>query len=217
MPIDYTQYVRTNQFDNISYELRDFVSENSPIEPIVHEEGVQNSVLIFEIVRRKVEWRETGDRIRNPKDVYDSKYGDCEDQSILLASMIAATRLLKHVRFVQLRLGPNEGHVFPEIGIELSIKDLDDVLESIEESYSAFLNEYIGHVSYRMEHNVGRFDTDIMWIPADTTCCQYLGDIDNPRDAGYVRGPSDNWRWNNVHDVKEVPERKIVESHEYSR
>jgi hypothetical protein len=137
----------------------------------------------------------TGDRVFDPDEMLMRLKGDCQDQSVLLASMYLAAGL--DVRFVRIDRPGGDRHVLPEVYCPVSDSQLtSDVLK---EFYRREVGESIGDVGWE-----GDREGSGVWLVADPVFSRYVGDIRDLRRDGYIEvDGSGGWEWTDLVEVHE--------------
>lgn len=136
----------------------------------------------------------TGDRVFDPDEMLMRLKGDCQDQSVLLASMYLAAGL--DVRFVRIDRPGGDSHVLPEVYCPVSDSDL--ISDVFREFYSREIGESVGQVAF--EGSRGR---DGYWLVADPVFSRYVGDIRDLEQDGFIEvDSSGSWSWKDLIEVQ---------------
>lgn len=117
----------------------------------------------YEWVRNNIAYKSDGDvdYWQSAEETLELRTGDCEDQAILLASIIGALGGNARVNIIQ-------SHAFPTVFVGTTSQDISDVRCSIASYYGLGPNEL--NVAY-MEDDMG------YWLVIDTTGFPYAGGI----------------------------------------
>jgi len=168
---------------------------NSPEpEPIVH------MAVCHRIAYDQVDYHHSGSKVHNSDEMLDRLSGDCQDHSVLVATLLKACGL--DVSLVRLsRKNSSSGHVLPEVRNPLpSIEETCDSLRRFYWNQFDIFAEEIGYERYRGDH----------WIVADTAgdmnagWSKYLGDISSHTDKYIERQRGGDWEWWKIRSRFEV-------------
>jgi len=157
-------------------------------EPIVH------MAVCHRIAYDQVDYHRSGSKIHNPDQMLDRLSGDCQDHSVLMATLLKACGL--NVSLVRVKKkNSSTRHILPEVRNPLpSIEDTCDSLRCFYWNQFEIFAEEIGYEVYRGDN----------WIVADTAgdlnagWSEYLGDISS-HDGKYLRrNRGGGWEWGKV-------------------
>lgn len=167
--IDYRAYVDPAQVRNIAVRV---VSPHAGGE----REKLLQVAALFEYVKSRVNYisdpitmrqgvKELGDFLASPVDTLEIGGGDCDDQALLMASLLSAVGLENRILFVE---SPSNGaHLLTEFAVDAS---LAGEVSTILEGFYTQNTRVPGERSY-LPFVVG----DRVWLMADTTR-DYVGD-----------------------------------------
>lgn len=189
--------VRNSYFEAVAPERFGFVRETlrDVFRPTRFPEYVVSAAGLHYLCAEASSYGNTGDRVFDPDEMLMRLNGDCQDQSVLLASMYLAADL--EVRFVRIDKPGGDRHVLTEVYCPVSDSQLTS--EVFSEFYRREVGEGIGDVGWE-----GARGRDGVWLVADPVFSRYVGDIRDLRRDGYIemRG-SGGWEWRDLVEVHE--------------
>jgi len=141
-------------------------------------------------------YEDSGPSIPDPDEMLYRLEGDCQDQSVLLASMYLSVGL--DVRFVRIKDEFGEGsHVFPEVYCPAPDREL--VCSAVRKFYDREFDRRIDEIYF--EGN----DSELgFWLIADPEFSRYVGDVESLRRDDYVHDTAGGWQWTNLVEVQEA-------------
>jgi len=149
---------------------------------------VEYTVVPHKITATQVDYHSSGNTIPRPSQMLDLLSGDCEDQTILLASMYMAAGL--EVRMISVeKIGEDRYHLLPTV--KIPEKHTHRFRDLIRECYRELFNEEIGTISTNPVGNTDYLITDPEWS-------------DHVRDTNSLKGSyitEDTAKWYNVTDT----------------
>lgn len=168
--------------------------DSSEPEPIVH------MAVCHRIAYGQVEYHRSGSKIHTPDDMLNRLSGDCQDHSVLVATLLKACGL--DVSLVRVsRKNSSRGHVLPEV--QNPLDSIEEACDSLRRFYWNQFDIFAEEIGY--ERHGGSY-----WIVADTAgdinagWSEYLGDISS-YDGKYIeRKGSGDWEWWKVRSRFEV-------------
>lgn len=189
----YREQIRPSRFDYVPEMINRRFDSSEP-EPIVQ------MAVCHRIAYGEVEYHHSGSQIHTPDDMLDSLSGDCQDHSVLVATLLKACGL--NVSLVRVsRKGSSQGHVLPEVQNPLA--SIEEACDSLRRFYWNQFDLFPEEIGY--ERDGGRY-----WIVADTAgdlnagWSEHLGDISG-YDGKYIeRKDGGDWEWWNVRSRFEV-------------
>ncbi|WP_276273646.1 hypothetical protein [Haloarcula litorea] len=185
---EFFKYAAPERFGFVDSALKDF------FEPTRFPEYVVKACGLHYLLAEASTYERTGRTPFDPGEMMHKLKGDCQDQSVLLASMYLAGGL--EVRFIRVDSPVGELHVLPEVYCPVSDPDL--IADVLTEFYSRELGVGIGDVAWEKE--AGR---DGFWLIADPIFSEYVGDLSDLEHDGYVEffGGNGDWEWVELFDV----------------
>jgi len=162
--------------------------------PKPYPDWVKYSSVIHNRITSNTEYHTSGSNIPEPSKMMSKLTGDCQDQSVLIGSLMAAADL--DIRFTRVK---RRGGAHVLLETRPPVQDTDVVCTLLNKFYSNELNKEIGKISW---------DTDSKgdkWFIADATMSNYVGDTSSLRSKGYIRDSNGRgWEWNNLKEYQEV-------------
>ncbi len=150
-------------------------------------EKLLQAAALFEYVKGNVNYvpdpiamrngvRVQGDYLASPTETLNAGGGDCDDQALLMASLLSAIGIDNRILFVD---SPGNGaHLLTEVGVDAS---LAGEVATILESFYAPNTRVPGNRSY-LPFVVG----DKVWLMVDTTR-DYVGDYQSLMQQGFIQ------------------------------
>lgn len=190
--IDYRAYVDAASVRNVAVQV---VSPYAGAHGGEREKMLQAAAL-FEYVKSRVNYvydpismqagqKKDVDFLATPVDTLQIGGGDCDDQALLMASLLSAVGLENRILFVD---SPDNGaHLLTQFGVDAGLADeVAPILDGFYED-----NERVpGGRSYLPFVEDGR-----VWLMADTTR-GYVGDFSSLVDQGFIKErPDGRYEW----------------------
>ncbi len=190
--IDYRAYVDANSVRNVAVQV---VSPYAGAHGGEREKMLQAAAL-FEYVKQRVSYvydpitmqggqKKDVDFLAAPADTLQIGGGDCDDQALLMASLLSAVGLENRILFVD---SPDNGaHLLTQFGVDASLADeVAPILDGFYED-----NDRVpGGRSYLPFVQDGR-----VWLIADTTR-DYVGDFGSLVEQGFIKElPDGRFQW----------------------
>lgn len=187
--VDYRAYVDPDSVRNIAVKV---VSPHAGGE----RERMLQAAALFEYVKSRVNYvndpivmdgqrKKDIDYLASPAQTLEIGGGDCDDQALLMASLLSAVGIENRILFVD---SPENGaHLLTEFAVDASLaSEVAEVLDSFYED-----NDRVpGDRSY-LPFVIG----DRVWLMADTTR-DYVGDFSSLVDQGFITELSDGrYQW----------------------
>jgi len=152
---NYKKKVNAKKFDWLPEYINQRFPDQHP-EPIVHMAVCQR--LLFE----KFSYHHSGYYSRRPNKMISSLSGDCQDHSVLLASMLKACGLQTAI----VRTYKGEGHVFVEVKDPL--EDIEKTTRHLKSLYTDLFDVNVEEISYENWRGSN-------WFLADTAADEGVG------------------------------------------
>lgn len=202
---DYTQYVDPEAFPDASEKLKNW--GRTKADSTLWNKFARNAVLVYELVKQQIDYEKTGRTVASPRTIYRRQYGDCEDMSVLLASLAGAADAINHIRFTYVK-----DHVLVQIGtLTPDGEPSDGVVKQIYKAYREYFDREIGDLYW--EYDTNRRGHTRAWLVADPTNDRgYLGSIGGLQTSGDVHRGMDGWKWRTLKGYRELPSR-LAEYH----
>jgi len=151
---------------------------------IIIDEGTSSSLKkiakLHGYTYRNIEYKSTGLEFRTPSKTWKLG-GDCEDQTILLSSLLLSQGFTVRTVWVQ-------NHVIPEVllpwdpgtGLDRKVNDATDA-----------------DVDFAVAGDVDRGEgLEGWWYPVDPEGSRFIGDLKNHYEEDYAVNHGDHWTWN---------------------
>ena len=138
-------------------------------------------------------YERTGSSIPDPGDMLYRLEGDCQDQSVLLASLYMSVDL--DVRFVRVSK-PGQSHVLTEVYCPAPDSDL--VCSVLRKFYSRELGRDVGEIAFEERSGESGF-----WLVADPEWSSFVGDISTLR-GDYITDSASGWEWRDLRQVQKM-------------
>lgn len=195
---DYNQYVNPAPFDDVNTKLKKW--ERQKTDSTLWNKFARNAVLLYELVKQEVEYERTGRQVASPRTIYNRQYGDCEDQSVLLASLAGAADAINDIRFTYVR-----DHVLLELGTLTTDGSRDDgVVKQIHKAYREYFDRDINELHWEFDTNPRGHQR--AWLVADPTNTRgHLGSIGGLQHSGDAHRDMEGWKWRTLRGHQEVP------------
>jgi len=127
---------------------------------------------------------------RSPTETW-KRGGNCEEQSILVASLLNMVKGTETKVLSVVTGDRSAAHLVPMVGFYLGGSKVYDKLES-------FYREDF-HFRYNLRNGVHwTVDGDLSWFSSDSEFSVFLGDTESLADSGYVRDTGSGWNWIDV-------------------
>ncbi len=155
------------------------------------------AVKAYEHIRREINYEKTGPLPRNPVEQYELGKGDCQDQTLMLATIWNSLEYVGRSVSVSRE---SAGHVLFEIG---HIEHTDSLSYALDEIAAAYQYEYgqdIGEIYYEQDSD----NSDKYWIVADPVQGDYIGDASELIDKGYIDESFGSWQWSDLKQYQEI-------------
>lgn len=177
--INYRAYVDPNSVRNIAVQV---VSPYAGGE----REKIHQAAALFEHVKSRVSYvsdpismsggrKKDGDYLAAPADTLQIGGGDCDDQALLMASLLSAVGLENRMLFVD---SPNNGaHLLTQVAVDASLSN--QVAQILDEFY-----EDNGRVPSSRSY-LPFVEGGKVWLMVDTTR-DYVGDFSSLVDQGFI-------------------------------
>ena len=191
-PINFTVYDNSRQYYNRVNGLVDF-SVTAPIAQEVEDRfpgaySVIQVVDCYEWVRRNIEYLADGeDYWQSANETLSNRTGDCEDQAILLASLIGEIGGNAKVNII-------EGHAFPTVFVGNA-----SMLPSVRASIASYY--WVGaaalHLTYLTDENG-------IWLVIDPVGTQFAGGLPSLSAPSSSSSWGDNWTFESANWCHEI-------------
>lgn len=178
---------------NLDYRLRPVVKKilEDTFSHIGDWDAVKITAALHYYIAEKVGYESRGSspnrrRFRPPTEAWKMG-GNCEEQSVLLASLFASVRGVDS-KLISVGKPDGSNHLLVFSGYVLSS---DRVLEKLKEFYRTdyhFDYEFGSGFSWQMRD-------DVCWIFSDPEFSTYIGDTGSLTHDGYVIDTDDGWEW----------------------
>lgn len=162
-------------------------------DPIVH------MAVCHRILYDEIDYHRSGGRIHKADEMMEKLSGDCQDHSVLLATLFKACGL--DVSLVRVKIKHGGGHILVEVKNPLhSIEETCDSLRRFYLNQFDLFAEEIGYEDYRGDY----------WVVVDTAgdqnagWSQYVGDISSHDGECLERTNSGDWEWGRLRSRAEV-------------
>jgi transglutaminase-like putative cysteine protease len=187
MRVDYPSNLQPREFKDIPKIIdRDF--------PRKFPGWVKYSCVMHSWVNKNSDYHRSGSEIPEPSEMMKRLSGDCEDQSVLLGSLMRAADL--EIRFIAVD-SKKEGHVLVET--KPPAQDTELVIWALEKFYEEELNRSVGSISWDEDDDGGK------WFLADPVMSDYIGDTGSLERTGYMDKNRDGtWNWRRVKYIQTV-------------
>lgn len=146
------------------------------------------AVVLHKMAAEQVEYYSSGTKVSTPEDMVDLQSGDCQDQSVLLGSMMVAAGL--DIRIVSVdKITQNKGHVL--IQVKLPDWCVDDCFTEIRDTHEQLFGHRPGKIC------CSKINGDRYFI-ADPEWSSYIGDRSS-LTGSYIEEDGDSWSFHNVY------------------
>lgn len=184
---DYFSKTAPTQFGFVEADIRETFSSEFP-------DWITLSCGLHYLVANGTDYFLSGSDIPSPSEMLGRLQGDCEDQSVLLASCYMAAGLEPRFVIISDNEG-NNGHVLPEV--YCPVPDPDTTSSVIRKFYRRELDLDIDTISWEDCSRSG------YWFVADPEFSRYVGDIQDLERDGYIRNTGSEWEWCTLREVQE--------------
>lgn len=194
-PIDYRALVDPGSVRSVAVQIA------SPY-PHTDAGALLRAAALFEYVKKHVNYVPdpirmesgvtiSGDYAAHPAETLRIGGGDCDDQALLMASLLSAVGIPNRMMLVGNT--SNEYHLLTEFSVDSSIgDDIDSILESF---YQTCGRPAGGRAYWRFQ------DGRRLWLHADTTR-HYISDYNSLMSSGFItKDTSGEIRWHNCRGV----------------
>ena len=187
-PIDYRALVHPDSVRSLAVSLAsNFKNDGS--------ETLLRAAALFKHIKDNVTYVSDDiqygrDFVAPPTHTLISKKGDCDDQAVLMASLLSAVGIKNRMR--GLVNTNNEGHLVTEFCIDISMKD----------TFPDLLNDYYKNFDDNVNNRNYWFfeEEDGIWLLADTTR-DYIADYGSLLRDGYMHQKGSKIEWHNCDGV----------------
>lgn len=204
---NYNKFVDPEPFKGISNYLVDKADELTGDDSIWSRTN-RDVVLLYEKVSREVEYSDTGERVKPPDEMDWELNGDCEDQSVYLASLYAAAICISDFRFTYVVSKDGGRHVLLEVAPYVSGTGPDEFSSDIGSAYRKLYDRRVGEMAWE-------WDEGKPWFVADPEIGSYVGDISALERNGHVVKNGSDWNWNRIIGYRKVPDQLIHDILDY--
>lgn len=180
--VNYKRKLEPEKFDFIQKEIDDRF--HNPFTPY----WVKLSAVPHRIASTQVDYHSSGSNIPRPDDMLDLLEGDCQDQTVLLASMYVAADLDVRIISVE-KMGEDKYHVLPQV--KLPVKPGNGT-DELRDGYEDMFDFRPGKMAWTKVNGEPYFIADPEWS-------DYLGDRSS-LTGSYIKETSDGWTWHNIRD-----------------
>lgn len=143
------------------------------------------------------EYSLTGFDVSDPDEMLQRLSGDCEDQSVLLASLYRSVGLDFRILFVRSDPSSRQGHVLVEVYCPVPDREL--VCGVLRKFYRRELGREVEELFFEERSGETGF-----WLLADPEFSYYLGDLWELKEEGYARDlGGGGWEWTDLVEVQE--------------
>lgn len=188
MSPDYFEKVAPEPFEFIESDVKSRFNSKFP-------EWVLLSCGLHFLVSNGTDYFLSGASIPDPTDMVDKLEGDCQDQSVLLASLYIASGLEPRFVAISDRYG-KKPHVLTEV--HCSVPDTETTYSVIEKFYDEELDMMTETISWESTNQKG------YWYVADPEFSRYIGDIESLKQDDYIRDTGSEWEWYNCRDIQSL-------------
>lgn len=185
---DYFSKIAPDEFGFIEADVQSRFNSTFP-------EWVLLSCGLHFLVSNGTEYFSSGAYIPEPTEMVDKLQGDCEDQSVLLASLYIASGLEPRFVIISDAYG-NNPHVLTEV--YCSVPDTDTTHSVLETFYQEELDMRIETVSWEHSSDSG------YWYVADPEFSRYIGDIKSLKRDDYIRDTGSGWEWCHCREIQSL-------------
>jgi transglutaminase-like putative cysteine protease len=159
----------------------------------------KQAAVLHKVAARKIEYHSSGSKISSPEDMVDLQSGDCQDQTVLLASMLLAAGL--DIRIIAARkIKENAGHVL--VQVQLPDHTVPDQHTEIRDTHESLFN-------YRPDRLAYTIINGEKYFLADPEFSDYIGDRSS-LVGEYIVEDGDDWEFH------QIRREWVVEAKEYS-
>lgn len=154
---------------------------------------IEKAAALHLYVYEKVDYELRDDRdFKPPKDCWRSS-GNCQEQTIILASLLKSMRKLEiRIRSLSHDQDREYGHQTLEIKFPYSPQDVTDSLENFYNRTRHF-DQSTSEFSWSCSKK-----DDYVWMVADPTMSTHIGALSEHEEKGYVGSSSGSWDWYQV-------------------
>lgn len=149
----------------------------------------KQAVVLHKMAAEQVEYYSSGSTVSTPENMVDLQSGDCQDQSVLLGSMMVAAGL--DIRIVSVdKIGEDQGHVL--VQVKLPDWRVDDPFNEIRDTHKQLFGDRPSKIC------CSTFRGDRYFI-ADPEWSDYIGDRSS-LTGNYIEKDGDSWTFHNVYE-----------------
>jgi len=185
---DYFSKVAPEAFGFIEADVQDRFNSTFP-------EWVLLSCGLHFLVSNGTDYFTTGAYIPKPTEMLDELHGDCQDQSVLLASLYIASGLEPRFVAISDAYGDNP-HVLTEV--YCSVPETETTYSVMETFYEEELDLRTETFSWTQSNDSG------YWYVADPEFSRYVGDIKGLKRDDYIRDTETGWEWCNCREIQSL-------------
>jgi len=147
------------------------------------------AAVLHKMAAEQVDYYSSGSSVSNPEDMVDLQSGDCQDQTVLLGSMMVAAGL--DIRIVSVdKISENMGHVL--IQVKLPDWCVDNSFSEIRDTHEQLFNHRPGKICCSKINGDRYFLADPEWS-------SYIGDRSS-LTGSYIKEDGDSWTFHNVYN-----------------
>jgi len=161
-------------------------------------DSIVNMAICHKLVYDKVDYHHSGSKIHQPDTMLDRLSGDCQDHSVLLATLFKACGLDVSI----IRVSSSRGyHILTEVKNPLS--SINEACSSLRRFYWEEFERFPEEIAYEKHGNS-------CWLIADTAgdenagWSEHVGDIQSHIGDCAKKTRSNGWTWHNLSGRIEV-------------